>query len=135
MGLHHIVYASRPFGFSASDLMGILMVARANNLRDGITGALVCRDDLFLQYLEGEEAVVSRCFRRIRQDDRHVEVTELVNGPAAERMFPHWAMRHDPEQSWVWSRKEVAAGVPASVPQEEVLAMFRALAASPAAAD
>jgi len=135
MGLHHIIYVSRPFGYSTSDLLGILMLARANNLRDGITGALVCREDLYLQFLEGEEAVVGRCFRRIRKDDRHVEVTELVNEPATGRLFPQWAMRHDPEQSWVWTRDEVAAGVPATVPRDDVLAMFRTLAAAPSASD
>lgn len=135
MSLHRLVYASRPFGYASSDLMSILIVARANNARDGITGALICRDDLFLQYLEGEAAEVARCFRRIRQDDRHVEVTELVSEAAAERLFPHWAMRHDPQQSWVWSRGEIASGILESVSHDEVLGVFRRLAASPAGTD
>lgn len=135
MSLHRLVYCSRPFGYATSDLMGILIVARANNARDGITGALICRDDLFLQFLEGDADKVARCFRRIRQDDRHVEVTELVSEPASDRLFPHWAMRHDPRQSWVWTRGEIASGILDSVSRDDVMAVFRRLAASPVDAD
>ena len=37
-------------------------------------GALICRDDLFLQMLEGPEAVVEAIYGRIVRDDRHLEV-------------------------------------------------------------
>jgi hypothetical protein len=56
--LLQLVYASRPFGFDAGTLTAILFDARRCNTRDGITGALICRDDLFLQLLEGPEAAV-----------------------------------------------------------------------------
>ena len=58
MPITQIIYASRPFGFDAALLAGILMDARRCNARDGITGALICRDDLFLQLLEGPEEEV-----------------------------------------------------------------------------
>ena len=54
-----LIYASRPFGYDELTLTSILMQARKNNARNGITGALVCRDDLFLQILEGPRDLVT----------------------------------------------------------------------------
>ena len=48
-----LIYASRPFGYDDLTLTSILMQARENNARNGITGALICREDVFLQILEG----------------------------------------------------------------------------------
>jgi hypothetical protein len=56
MPITQIIYASRPFGFDAALLAGILMDARRCNTRDGITGALICRDDLFLHGPERRKA-------------------------------------------------------------------------------
>ena len=127
--LLQLVYASRPFGFDASTLTNILFDARRCNTRDGITGALICRDDLFLQLLEGPEQAVEAAYARICADDRHVEVRKLVRRKIGdhERLFGAWAMRDDPAASWVWSREEVDAGVPESSSEDEVLEMFRKL--------
>ncbi len=129
--LLQLVYASRPFGFEANILSSILIEARRCNTRDGITGALICRNDLFLQLLEGPEAAVERAYDRICADDRHIEVRRLVRRMIDDdaRMFGAWAMRDDPAASWVWSRAEVEAGVPEQASEGEVLAMFRKLPA------
>ncbi|OYW60820.1 MAG: blue light sensor protein [Rhodobacterales bacterium 12-65-15] len=129
--LLQLVYASRPFGFDAGTLTAILFDARRCNIRDGVTGALICRDDLFLQMLEGPEPAVEATYARIRADDRHVEVRQLTRRliPDDGRMFAAWAMRDDPAASWVWSRAEVDAGVPERATEDEVLAMFRKLPA------
>jgi Sensors of blue-light using FAD len=129
--LLQLVYASRPFGFDETTLTNILFDARRCNTRDGITGALICRDDLFLQLLEGPEAKVDAAYARIRADDRHIEVRQLVRRIIADdaRMFGAWAMRDDPAATWVWTRAEVDAGVPELASEEEVLAMFRRLPA------
>lgn len=124
--LLQLVYASRPFGFDADMLTAILFDARRCNTRDDITGALICRDDLFLQLLEGPEAAVEATYARIRADDRHVEVRELVRRgiPDHGRMFGAWAMRDDPAATWVWSRAEVDAGIPEQASEADVLGMF-----------
>jgi Sensors of blue-light using FAD len=129
--LLQLVYASRPFGFEANILSSILIEARRCNTRDGITGALICRDDLFLQMLEGPERAVEATYSRIRADDRHVEVRQLLRRRIADdgRMFAAWAMRDDPAASWVWSRAEVDAGMPEQATEDEVLEMFRKLPA------
>jgi hypothetical protein len=122
-----IVYASRPFGFDAAVLLNILFKARARNAKADVTGCLICRDDLYLQLLEGPADSVTRIYDSILQDDRHVEVTQLVRHGVPERMFGKWAMRDDPVQSWMWSREEVAADVVESCSPEEVLAIFARL--------
>ncbi|MEO1331606.1 MAG: BLUF domain-containing protein, partial [Pseudomonadota bacterium] len=50
--LTQLVYSSQPFGYDDIMLNGILNDARRCNLRDDITGALVCRHDIYLQLLE-----------------------------------------------------------------------------------
>jgi hypothetical protein len=129
--LLQLVYASRPFGFDAAILTNILFDARRCNTRDGITGALICRDDLYLQLLEGPEKAVEAAYARICADDRHIEVRRLARRMIADdaRMFGAWAMRDDPAASWVWSRADVDAGKPELASEDEVLEMFRRLPA------
>lgn len=127
-----LVYRSRPFGFDNARLGSILASARRNNVRDGITGALICRADLYLQLLEGEEAVVERAFHRIRADDRHCDVALVSAAPVTARLFPQWAMRDDPARSWMWSAAEVAAGVLETATPASVCAIFERLADEPA---
>ena len=81
MDVFRAIYTSRPFGFDQAMLSGILMDARHANIRDGITGALICRADIYLQWLEGPEAQVRKALDRIAHDDRHLEVkVPLLSG-------------------------------------------------------
>ena len=124
-----LIYASRPFGFDDSTLNGILIEARRCNERDDITGALVCRADLYLQYLEGPEAAVEATFTRITDDDRHLEVTRLVSALITARLFPAWAMLDDPARSWMWTQAEVADGAVTRASTAEVIGVFERIAA------
>ena len=132
MALLQLTYASRPFGFDGPTLAGILMDARRCNARDGITGALICRDDLFLQLLEGDADKVEATFRRIATDDRHLEVRQMSRREIteADRMFASWAMRDDPAQSWVWSRAAIDEGALERATESDVIAMFARLPAT-----
>ena len=105
--LKHIIYASTPFGFSRSDLDHILIKSRYNNDKNDITGALFCRDDLYLQYLEGPEKEIELTFSKITEDDRHTEIYLLKSGMSTRRLFANWAMKDDPVQSWMWTREEI----------------------------
>lgn len=128
MTLIRLIYASRPFGFDDLALMGILNTAQQNNKRDGITGALICREDVYVQWLEGPREAVTHRYGRIVQDDRHTDVAVLVNEDTQERMFPTWAMRHDPAQSWMWSPQDISRGCLDHVTRDEVLEMFTRVA-------
>jgi hypothetical protein len=123
-----LIYSSRPFGFDDASLNGILLTARRNNPRDEITGALICRHDLYLQLLEGPEDAVEARYRSIARDDRHLEVVKRVSRRVTERMFPSWAMRDDPARSWMWTAQEVAQGALERAAPDEFVAVFARLA-------
>ena len=131
MILTQLIYFSKPFGFDEAGLNGILAQARRNNRRDGITGALICRADLFLQMLEGPRLAVTSAFGRIHGDDRHLEVTLISSGDVEARLFPEWHMRDDPARSWMWSQAEVSAGAADRATAQDVRAVFERLAREP----
>ncbi len=124
MTIMQIIYTSQPFGFDEAMLGGILVQARRNNPRWEMTGCLICRQDLYLQLLEGPEAALDTLFNKIKADDRHLEVTLLSRATVSTRMFPDWAMRHDPAQSWLWPPEAVAAGVLFQASPDSLRAVF-----------
>ncbi len=124
MDLFRAIYTSQPFGFDESILSGILMDARRANARDGITGALICRADIYLQWLEGPEAQVRRAMERIEADDRHIEVKVHVADRVSERVFGEWAMLHDPAATWVLSQSEIAGGALDRATPAEITGFF-----------
>lgn len=126
-----LIYASRPFGYDDLSLTGILLQARQNNARNGITGALICREDLFLQMLEGRRDVVTSTFARILRDERHVDVVNLLSTDIDNRLFPEWSMRHDPARSWMWTPEEVAKGAIGRASDQEIRGIFERLAKEP----
>jgi hypothetical protein len=119
---------SQPFGYDEAMLAGILLDARRCNKRDGISGALVCRHDIYLQLLEGPAPEVNAAYARIERDDRHAGMTQLLTGPIAERSFGEWEMLHDPAKSWIWSEAEIADGVLDRATPDEIRGVFSALA-------
>ena len=127
--LIQLIYSSKPFGFDESALNGILLTARRNNSRDAITGALICRHDLYLQLLEGPQAAVEARYGSIAHDDRHLEVVKRVSRPATERLFPKWAMRDDPVRSWMWSAREIEQGALDRAIPADFISVFSRLAA------
>ncbi len=129
--LVQLIYASRPFGFDDGMLNSILMSARRNNVRDDITGALICRADLYLQLIEGPEDAIEATFARIARDNRHLEVRRCATARITERLFPAWAMRDDPARSWMWTMSEVRDGAIERATREDFLGVFARLAAEP----
>lgn len=124
MKLFRAIYSSQPFGFDEGILSSILVDARRANARDDITGALICRADVYLQWLEGPEDKVRRTLERIERDDRHLEVKVHVADYVDERIFGQWAMLDDPAATWIWSRAEVADGAVVRTTPEEVTGFF-----------
>ncbi|MFN3313106.1 MAG: BLUF domain-containing protein [Hyphomonas sp.] len=127
MNLFRAIYTSQPFGYDVSMLSGILMDARRANARDGITGALICRADIYMQWLEGPEAAVRAALARIAKDDRHLEVTLHVEAPVTERMFANWSMLHDPAATWIWTPEEMDAGALKRATPDELIGFFMKL--------
>lgn len=93
--LRQLVYissATRPF--NETELERLLVAARANNARNGITGILLYNDQSFLQILEGTRDDVERTIARIMRDPRHASVTVVQDEAIAERDFSAWDMAY-----------------------------------------
>ncbi len=133
LDLFRIIYSSRPFGYDDAMLAGILLDARRCNNRDEVTGALICRRDVYLQFLEGPDKMVKAALDRIIADDRHTDVVVHLSKRAPRRLFGNWAMLHDPALSWLLPGKAQAPGDIERIRDTNVLAVFEALARETAA--
>lgn len=127
--LTQLIYWSKPFGFDDAALNGILSIARWNNPREAITGALICRHDIYLQLLEGPQAAVETRYLSIARDKRHLEVVKRVSRTVTERLFPNWAMRDDPARSWMWTAEEIYQGALDRATPADFISVFERLAA------
>jgi hypothetical protein len=125
--LTQLIYASQPFGYDSAILSSILNDARKCNLRDDITGALVCRQDIYLQLLEGPSEPVTAAYMRICRDDRHVGINMLVSRQVTSRMFGDWAMLHDPAKSLIWTQEQIADGILDRISPNDIVDMFESV--------
>jgi hypothetical protein len=78
--------------FSKTDLRELLIKARENNSKLGITGMLLFKGGNFLQVLEGEKEKVLALYDRVAQDRRHARITILFQGVSKKRDFADWSM-------------------------------------------
>ena len=128
--MKQLVYRSQPFGFDGAMLAGILAGARRNNRRDDITGALICRYDLYLQLIEGPEPAIDALYAKIVDDDRHTDIKLLLTDTISQRLFPQWEMLDDEAPSLLWSPAEVAGGAIEAATAADLIKIFARLAAS-----
>ncbi|WP_394285153.1 BLUF domain-containing protein [Corynebacterium sp.] len=70
----------------------ILTVARQHNASAGITGLLLLRGGMFVQFLEGSAEEIDQLLASIRQDVRHTDVKVIIEEPVDRRRFPDWRM-------------------------------------------
>ena len=75
-----------------SQIESILTSASNNNVKLGITGALLYSGGYFCQVIEGEEDNLESIFEIIQQDSRHAEITVLNFEKTNERNFYEWSM-------------------------------------------
>jgi len=132
--MKQLIYRSQPFGFDRSLLAGILVQARRNNRRDDITGALVCRDDLYLQLIEGPPDAINRLYAKIAVDDRHCDLHLLLASTVEERMFPEWDMLDDEMPTLTWTTEEIADGAIEAATPDALHAIFEQIAVKARAA-
>ena len=92
MQLNRLIYASKHNGTEVEILDRILQSSRSNNIRVGITGALIIGERHFLQLLEGERSAVAQCFMRIMSDNRHHDIQVMSSGDAKYRFFMERSM-------------------------------------------
>lgn len=70
----------------------LFSVARSQNKKRSVTGALLVADDHFVQVLEGDEQVVRDLFDHIAHDPRHENVQIVETGVVSDRVFARWSM-------------------------------------------
>lgn len=128
--MKQMIYRSQPFGFDRAMLAGILVDARRNNPGDGITGALICRQDLYLQLIEGPDAAIDALYARITRDDRHDNIVLLLSEIVDRPLFAEWAMLDDEAPSLAWSSDEVEQGALDTASPAALRGVFERLAAT-----
>lgn len=76
------------------DLQELLDHSRRSNAANGITGALVYEEGIFLQILEGDQDLLNDLMAKIRQDVRHESVIVLQEGEVPAAVFGGWKMAY-----------------------------------------
>ena len=111
MQLIRITYMSRPTALARQPsfdaaVAGLKEQSQRDNLRHGLTGALLVSPTWFIQVLEGGEAAATDLMDRISRDPRHQDIRVFEQRPVAERLFGPFAMhvdgfdRVDPDLVW-----------------------------------
>lgn len=92
-----IVYVSAATNpMTDDDVAAILVEARANNLRNDLTGALLYNGGRFIQIIEGPDEVLRSQYAKIAADPRHRSVQTMSEKRIAHRQFPEWTMGFQP---------------------------------------
>lgn len=78
--------------FSAKELEELLDKSVENNKKIDVTGLLITKGKTFLQCIEGEEDDVIGLYEKIKKDDRHSNVIDLIEEECEDRLFPQWSM-------------------------------------------
>ncbi|WP_370089437.1 BLUF domain-containing protein [Ekhidna sp.] len=91
--MYELVYHSiaKP-GITNIDIADILIISRARNKDNDVTGCLIFFDGRFIQILEGDEVAVREIYASIEKDHRHFKVTLLYHGTKKNRDFNDWNM-------------------------------------------
>jgi hypothetical protein len=91
--IHQLIYISAAKAeFSEAALTRLLLRARENNRKLGVSGLLIHHSGSFFQVLEGSEVIVEALFDRIGRDPRHHRVAVLKRSSVPSAVFGEWSM-------------------------------------------
>src|SRR5450755_914080 len=92
--MYFLGYISKATETGAAELEDIVKKARINNLKNGLSGLLLFRSQIFFQLLEGAKKDVFNIFPKIARDGRHENIEVLFEAEieGAPRIFPSWEM-------------------------------------------
>lgn len=143
--LHRLIYRSRSAlagsdGAVEAEVDALLARSAHNNARDGVTGALMFTESVFIQVLEGPCAVLENTFERICCDLRHVDVELISFCGVAERAFGRWRLHRVRADAAIEALLRRFVGSAASDTRSEdavsqAMTLMAALAAAAAPAD
>ncbi|MBL8260476.1 MAG: BLUF domain-containing protein [Candidatus Competibacteraceae bacterium] len=91
--LAHILYISNAIQTpTEADMERLLLAARQNNQRDGITGVLLHHGKIFIQCIEGPRDKLDKLYARIEADPRHKNIIKVLDESIEARSFGTWQM-------------------------------------------
>ncbi len=93
--MHLIIYISDYTGLEKDidhDLKAIRKESKKNNPQYDITGVLFYQNGNFLQALEGEKEALKKIMSHIERDDKHTDITRIVDMEINQRSFTDWNM-------------------------------------------
>ena len=109
--LKHIIYSSRPVGFTNNIVEQIFSSSRKNNPNVKVTGLLIYGSDLYLQLLEGPTTAVEQTFNKIKSDTRHDNIQMLKESFTNRRIFASWTMRQQDLGIMMWDEYDLKNGL------------------------
>ena len=122
--IKNLIYVSNPIGFNEKNIKNILETSNINNKKNKVTGCLIYRQDLYLQFLEGPQKELEFTYKKILCDKRHTEIYKLGENSTKRRLFANWAMRGDPLITSMWTSEDVNNGVVKKLKSAEALKLF-----------
>ena len=63
--IKNLIYVSNPVGFNEKNIKNILKTSIINNKKNKVTGCLIYRQDLYLQFLEGPQKELEFTYNKI----------------------------------------------------------------------
>ena len=95
MELKSLIYTSwaKP-GLLPEDVDSILESARINNPLQGLSGVLIFNGAQFMQILEGVEPAIDELVARLKNDQRHSNISVRDDRRIERRSFASWSMAY-----------------------------------------
>ena len=95
MELKSLIYTSwaKP-GLLPEDVDSILESARVNNPLQGLSGVLIFNGAQFMQILEGVEPAIDELVARLKNDQRHSNISVRDDRRIERRSFSSWSMAY-----------------------------------------
>ena len=122
--IKNLIYVSNPVGFNEKNIKNILETSNINNKKNKVTGCLIYRQDLYLQFLEGPQKELEFTYNKILSDKRHTDIHKLSENSTKRRLFTNWAMRGDPLMTSMWTHKDIKDGKVKKLNSNEALKLF-----------
>lgn len=90
---YSIIYRSKAKdSFTTSQIEIMLIKAKQFNKNHNITGCIVYNADEFIQIIEGDKSEISQLYSKIKNDDRHHDVTTLIETESDTMLWDKWSM-------------------------------------------
>lgn len=77
-------------GVVYNDLKHLFHITKRNNIHLNVSGILIVKNGNLLQLLEGEKQDVNKMYKKIREDNRHHNIIQILNTSSRDRLFENY---------------------------------------------